>query len=210
MIHVAVFEDNGPLRDALSRLLEDEPGLSCVGVFPSCERVEEDVAATNPHVVLMDIGLPGVSGIEGVRRIKARFPQVEVLMLTVQEHERAIFESICAGACGYFLKKETPATLVQGIRDARAGGAPMSPEIARRVLSMLQVRRPAPDPSCRLSPREKDVLTGLVEGHPYKRIAADIGISIDTVRTHIKHIYEKLHVHSRSEAVVRAIRQGLV
>jgi DNA-binding NarL/FixJ family response regulator/ligand-binding sensor domain-containing protein/signal transduction histidine kinase len=208
MIRVAIFEDNGPLRDALTRLVDEERDLTCVGAFASCDRAEDDVAAAKPNVVLMDIGLPGISGIEGVRRIRARFPEVEVLMLTVQAHEQAIFESICAGACGYLLKKATPGALLRAIREAAGGGAPLSPEIARRVFAMLQGRRLAPAPDCRLSPRERDVLAGLVEGHPYKRIAVDLGISIDTVRTHIKAIYEKLHVHSRSEAVARAIREG--
>jgi len=209
-VRVAIFEDNDELRDALSRLVASAPDMVLAGSFASCERVEEDAASCAPQVVLMDLGLPQVNGIEGTRRLKAAQPAVDVLILTVHEDEQRIFESVCAGASGYLLKKSTSAAILGAIREVRSGGSPMTPAIARRVLRMFQAAVPAPPGDCALTGREKEVLTGLVSGYSYKMIAADCGISIDTVRTHIKRIYEKLHVHSKSEAVARAIRERLV
>jgi len=210
MIRVAIYEDNADLRDALTALVRGAAGMEAVGAFAACDTVEADTRACRPDVVIMDIGLPGVSGIEGVRRLRAAFPRIGALMLTVYEDESRIFHAICAGAAGYLLKSAKPDRIVEAVREVHAGGAPMTPSVARRVLALLQNRSPEPPPDCRLSDREREVLAALVDGLSYKMIADRCEISIDTVRTHIKHIYEKLHVHSKSEAVVKALRDRLV
>lgn len=158
----------------------------------------------------MDIGMPGMSGIEGVRLLKSVFPQVDVIMQTVYEDDERIFQSIIAGASGYLLKKTPPAKILEAIKDIREGGAPMSASIARKVLTMFQSPSPLKSSEYDLSEREKEVLGGLVKGLSYKMIADQCFISIDTVRSHIKNIYEKLHVHSKGEAVAKAMRNRLV
>ncbi|GBC85318.1 Transcriptional regulatory protein LiaR [bacterium HR11] len=209
-IRVIVVEDHAEFRESLSQLIQETPGLRCVGVFPDCEGIVEKVRRTAPDVVLMDIGLPGLSGIEGVRLIKAHFPEVEILMLTVYEDEKAIFDSLYAGASGYLLKKTPPARILQAIQEIHAGGAPMTARVARRVLQFFQQSATPAIPEADLTPRERDVLTALVQGEGYKQIARRFGISLDTVRSYIKHIYEKLHVHSKSQAVARALKDRLV
>lgn len=207
-IRVAIVEDNRELREGLTQLVACTAGMICVGAFPNCEEMLSKVAEVDPDVVLMDIGLPGMSGIEGLRRLKSVQPKVSVVMLTVYEDEARIFESICTGACGYLLKKTPPAKILEAITDIHNGGAPMTPKIARRVLARFQQ---PPDPGMgSLSERERDVLHALVEGLSYKMIADRYSISIDTVRSHIKKVYDKLHVHSKSEAVARALKSGAV
>lgn len=209
---VLIYEDNADLRASLSQLLACAPGLELAGALGNCTRAEADVAGLRPAVVLMDIDMPGCTGIEGLRRIKAVAPEVHVVMLTVFEDNERVFEAVCAGADGYLLKKTPPVRLLEAIGEVQAGGAPMTPAIARQVLRLFPrpVARQLPDETNgTLSAREQEILRLLVEGYSYKMIAADRQISIDTVRSHIKKIYEKLHVRSMTEAVSKALRQGL-
>ncbi|UOQ54707.1 response regulator [Hymenobacter cellulosivorans] len=211
---VLIYEDNSDLRASLSQLLAGSPGLELVGALGNCTQATTDVARLTPDVILMDIDMPGINGIEGLKRIKKASPQVNVVMLTVFEDNDRVFEAICAGADGYLLKKTPPVKLLDAIGEVRLGGAPMTPAIARQVLRLFPRTKPpvatATDESpANLSAREQEILGLLVEGYSYKMIAADRGISIDTVRSHIKKIYEKLHVRSMTEAVSKALRQGL-
>lgn len=209
-IRVAVFEDNVSLRRTLESLIESTPGLYFAGGFGDCRNVIGDLESSRPDVVIMDIGLPGINGIEATVGIKTRFPGIDVLILTVYEDDQRVFQAICSGASGYLLKKMPASQIVSAIRSVRQGGAPMSPGVAKRVLSLLRGSVTPPPNSCALTERERDVLVGLVDGLTYQQIADRTFISLDTVRTHVRHIYEKLHVHSKSEAVARAIREGLV
>lgn len=209
---VLIYEDNVDLRTSLSQLLSGALGLELVGALGNCTQAQADMERLRPHVVLMDIDMPGCTGIEGLRRIKAVAPDINVVMLTVFEENDRVFDAICAGADGYLLKKTSPARLLDAIGEVRAGGAPMTPAIARQVLRLfprVPPRRPAEDSHANLSAREQEILGLLVEGYSYKMIAADRNISIDTVRSHIKKIYEKLHVRSMTEAVSKALREGL-
>lgn len=212
---VLIYEDNADLRASLGQLLSADPSLELVGSLPNCTAVTTDVARLQPDVVLMDIDMPGMTGIEGLKRLKAVRPETLVVMLTVFEENNRVFDAICAGADGYLLKKTPPAKLLDAISEVRAGGAPMTPAIARQVLRLFPAS-PArvqagsqAEPTDALSAREHEILKLLVEGYSYKMIAADRNISLDTVRSHIKKIYEKLHVHSMTEAVSKALRQGL-
>lgn len=210
-----IYEDNPDLRASLSQLLGGSPGLELVGALPNCTQVTTDVVRLQPDVVLMDIDMPGMTGIEGLRRLKAVRPETLVVMLTVFEENSRVFDAICAGADGYLLKKTPPAKLLEAISEVRLGGAPMTPAIARQVLKLFPTS-PAraqagavAEPMDALSQREQEILKLLVAGYSYKMIAADRNISLDTVRSHIKKIYEKLHVHSMTEAVTKALRHGL-
>jgi DNA-binding NarL/FixJ family response regulator len=212
-IRVAIVEDQVRLREGLTALIAGTEGFAIVGSFGS---MEDAIAALErptrdaPHVLLADIGLPGISGIEGVRRLKARHPSLQILMLTVYSDDDHIFEAICAGACGYLLKDTPPARLLEAVRELHAGGAPMSPEVARKAVTMFQKVAPPRDEGHKLSARELEVLQLLAEGHSYKMVADGLSVSLDTVRFHIRNIYEKLHVHSKSEAVIAALRRGIV
>ena len=210
-MRVAIVEDQRSLREGLVILIGSTEGFALVGAFGSMEEALPRIEDDPPDVLLADIGLPGMSGIEGVRRLRARFPALQILMLTVYADNDHVFEAICAGACGYLLKDTPPAKLLEALREVRDGGAPMSPEIARKVVEMFQ--RVVPPPAAadhRLSRREVEVLKLLAEGHVYKTAAAALDLSIDTVRFHIRNIYEKLHVHSKSEAVLAALRAGIL
>jgi DNA-binding NarL/FixJ family response regulator len=209
---VLVYEDNVDLRTSLSQLLSGALGLELVGALGNCIQAQADIERLRPHVVLMDIDMPGCSGIEGLRCIKVVAPDINVVMLTVFEENDRVFDAICAGADGYLLKKTSPTRLIEAIMEVRAGGAPMTPAIARQVLQLFPKKlpqRPVEDSHASLSAREQEILGLLVEGYSYKMIAADRSISIDTVRSHIKKIYEKLHVRSMTEAVSKALREGL-
>lgn len=209
-IKVAFVEDQRQTREGLAALVGGTPGFRVVGSFASMEEALAKIPWEVPDVVLADIQLPGISGIEGVRRIKERYPAMPILMLTVYDDNDSVFEAVCAGACGYLLKDTPPAKLLDAIRELGDGGAPMTPGIARKVVAMFQ-RVAAPRlEEHRLSPRELDVLKLLADGHSYKTAAAALGLGIDTVRYHVRHIYEKLHVHSKSEAVLKALRGGLL
>lgn len=209
---VLIYEDNADLRTSLSQLLLGAVELELVGALGNCMQAEADMERLRPDVVLMDIDMPGCTGIEGLRRIKAVAPATNVVMLTVFEENDRVFDAICGGADGYLLKKTSPARLLDAIGEVRAGGAPMTPAIARQVLRLfpkVPPRRPTEESHVSLSAREQEILGLLVEGYSYKMIAADRNISIDTVRSHIKKIYEKLHVRSMTEAVSKALREGL-
>ncbi len=208
-IRVAIVEDDRVAREGLAALIAGTAGLACVGRYRS---VEEALASADskPDVLLLDIHLPGVSGTEGVRLFLRRWPALHIVMLTVFEESEHIFEAICNGACGYLLKKTPPAKLLEAITEAHQGGAPMSPSIARQVVRLFRANAAPRQAIENLSDRETEVLGLLAEGYSYTGIGGQLGISANTVRNYIRSIYEKLHVHSRSEAVSKAIRSGLI
>ena len=210
-IKVAIFEDNKSLRTGLYQLVDGSNGFECVGAYPDCSNILQHLDATKPDVLLMDIGMPGISGIEAVQIVKSKYPEIKILMQTIFEDTEKIFQSVCAGASGYILKNTSPARILEAIRETFEGGAPMSPSIAAKVLKIVQDSSSSVQVySFQLSEREKEVLACLVKGMSYKLIADNCFISIDTVRGHIRNIYEKLHVNSKSEAVVKAIRDKIV
>jgi DNA-binding NarL/FixJ family response regulator len=210
VIRVAVVEDDQKTRDALRELIDGAPGFRCVGAYGSVEEALDWLGDRAADVVLLDIHLPGTPGSEGVRLIRDEHPDTEVIMLTVYAEEQKVFESICNGASGYLLKKSRPARLLDGIRDAHAGGSPMSPEVARKVVTLFRTIVPPRRDDRELTPQERKLLGLLAEGHSYESAGERMGITVNTVRNHIRGIYEKLHVHSKSEAVGKALRQGLI
>ncbi len=212
MISVAIVEDNDTIREGLAALINGTTGYSCVGAFGDCESFLSKLPSLKVDVALMDIGLPGMNGIEGVGKAKLINPNLNILMLTVYEESQTVFKALCAGACGYLVKKTPPLRLLESIKDAFEGGSPMSSQIARQVITVFQQTPGIKDESGEsdLSDREKEVLVSLAEGNNYNEIANRLFISVDTVRHHIRNIYKKLHVHSQSEAVAKAIRKGLI
>ena len=211
MIRVTIFEDNRSLREGLQALVGGSAGFVCAGAFANCNNLLTNISDTKPDVVLMDIEMPGTSGIEGVKIIKESFPDIKILMETVFDDDDKIFDSICAGAEGYILKHTSPAEIMNAIREINEGGSPMTPSIANRVLKMVKGKpRAFLNESFDLTDREKEILTCLVKGMSYKLIADTCFISIETVNTHIKNIYKKLQVHSKSEAVAKAIKGNIV
>ena len=209
MINVAIVEDNNTIREGLAALINGTKEYKCIGNFKSCEDYFEKLDLFDVDVVLMDIGLPGMNGIEGVKRTKQINPDVNILMLTIYEESEVVYDALCAGACGYLVKKTPPAKLVEAIRDIYDGGSPMSSQIARQVINSFRTERSF-DSLYNLSVREKEVLTLLSDGNNYQEIGEQLFISVDTVRHHIRNIYKKLHVHSQSEAVAKAIRKKLI
>ena len=209
-IRVAIVEDQHTIRQGLSVLIDGTPGFRCSGTYVSMEQALPEIGADPPTVVLVDIGLPGMSGIEGIRRLKEKHPALLMLVLTVYDDNDRIFDALCAGACGYLLKTTPPARLLESLREAVAGGAPMSPEVARRVIELFREFRPPERADYHLTPHEQRLLRMLVDGHNYKTAAAELGVSVNTVSFHMKHVYEKLQVHSKSEAVAKALRDHLV
>ena len=212
MIKVVVVEDNDTIRDGLKILIDGTDGYSCIGAYPKCEIMLTGLEKLKPDVLLMDIGLPGMNGIEGIKEAKALLPDLNILVLTIYEENDLIFDALCAGACGYLVKKTPPSKLLEAIKEANQGGAPMSSHIARKVIDFFQQKnRTSPIGSKNnLTPREREILSGLVEGNSFKAIADSLFISIETVRFHFRNIYKKLHVHSQSEAVAKAIKEGLI
>src|SRR5690242_11155802 len=210
IVNVAIVEDERKFRDAVTMLIQGTEGFRCSGSYRSMEEALDKIERDLPDVVLMDIGLPGMSGIEGTRRLKERFPKMILLMNTVYDDDERIFDALCAGASGYLLKKTPPARLLESVKEAIAGGAPMSPEVAQRVLTIFRDIRPPERADHRLTPHELRLLKLLVEGHSYKTAAAELGVSVKTISFHLQKIYEKLHVHSKSEAVAKALRNRLV
>jgi DNA-binding NarL/FixJ family response regulator len=209
-IHVVIFEDNFLLRESLFQLVNGTPGLICTGAFANCDNLIFNISKTDPDVILMDIKMPGKTGIEGMLIIHDQFPKIKVIMQTVVDDEDKIFSSICNGASGYLLKNTPPAALLHAIMEVFEGGAPMTPTIAMKVLEKFRKQSvPTLKEFNNLSNRENEILECLVEGMSYKMIAIARNISIDTVRFHIRNIYEKLHVNSKSEAVVRAMRDKI-
>ncbi|HYV90519.1 MAG TPA: response regulator transcription factor [Chitinophagales bacterium] len=210
-IRVAIFEDNTQLRDGLFKLIEASSGFTCVGAFANGEDIVRVTSAVQPDVILMDIEMPVVNGIDAVRLVKANFPEIKILMETIFEDDEKIFQSICNGAEGYILKSMPPEEILSSIREIHEGGAPMSPIVATKVLKMFKSNLTAEaDDSFNLSVREKEILKCLVEGMSYKLIADTCFISTDTVNGHIKNIYKKLEVHSKGEAVAKAIKGRIV
>ena len=207
-LHVAVVEDRKRIREAIVDIINESDGLECVGSFSTCEALLESMPELTPDVILMDIVLPGMSGIDGVKIIKSKYPSVDVLMHTVYDDDDKIFQSICAGASGYVLKNVESSELIRAIREIRVG-APMSASIARRMLEIMRGTARKPVPEMNLTPRELDILQWLVEGLSYKSIAEKLFISPLTVQSHIKRLYEKLHVHSKSAAVSKALKNRL-
>jgi len=212
MIRVSIVEDNNTIREGLAALIEGTDDYTCVGAYVDCESFLEDLPTNNSDVILMDIRLPGINGIEGVKRAKKIDPDLNILMLTIYEESSVVFEALCAGACGYLVKKTPPTRLLEAIKDAHEGGSPMSSHIARQVITVFQQNTAInkSNEEYNLSDREKEVLYHLSEGNNYQEIADSLFISVDTVRHHIRNIYKKLHVHSQSEAVAKAIRKGLI
>jgi DNA-binding NarL/FixJ family response regulator len=206
---VAIVEDNPDLRESLAELVGQAPDCTCVGTYGTCEDFLHSLEEITPTIVLMDIGLPGVSGIEGLQRLKALRPEVDVLMLTVFEDETKIFDAVCAGASGYLLKKTPSEKILDAIREIREGGAPMTAKVARKVLAMFRNTPQNQKIDFQLTERELEVLGCLVRGLSYKMIADKCSISLDTVRSHIRHIYEKLHVNSKAEAITLAMKNRL-
>lgn len=209
-ITIAIIEDNTELREGLATLLGTDPRYSCIGAFGDCESFLRSLDDDVPDVVLMDIGLPGINGVECLRRIQERRLRMHIIMLTIFEDEEKIFQSLCSGAAGYLLKESHPETILRAIEEIVAGGAPMSPRIARRVLNMFAHAVAPRETSIDLSERERAVLEKLVKGLSYKMIAEELFISVHTVNSHLKNIYEKLHVHSKSEAVAKALKDRIV
>jgi DNA-binding NarL/FixJ family response regulator len=210
-IKVTIFEDNTSLRNGLYQLINGSEGFICVGAFEDCLHLLKNVEDTKPDVVLMDIQIPGINGIEAVRILREKYPNLKILMQTIFEDNEKIFNSILAGASGYILKNTSPSRFLEFIRETYEGGAPMSPSVATKVLKMMaEQSASAQRENFDLSDREKEILSCLVKGMSYKLIADACFISIDTVRGHIRNIYEKLHVHSKGEAVAKAIQSKIV
>src|SRR5579872_314568 len=209
-IKVAIVEDHQKIREGLMALIDGTEGFRAAGSFRSMEDALDGIGQDPPDVALLDIGLPGISGIEGVRLLKDRYPHLLFLMLTVYDDDERIFDAICAGACGYLLKNTPPARLLESIKDLTAGGAPMSPEVARRVIELFREIRPPEHADYRLTPIESRLLQLLVDGHNYKTAAGEVGIGIHAVSFHMRNSYEKLQVHSKAEAVAKALRHRIV
>ena len=209
-IRVAIVEDDRATREGLKLLINASPGYSCVATFGSVAEALRAIALLSPDVLLLDIHLPGTPGSEGVRLLIEKSPRTQVLMLTVYAEEDKVFESICNGACGYLLKKTPAVKLLEAIREAFEGGAPMSPEIARKVVTLFRRTGPPEKLDQVLTPQELRLLQLLAQGHSYNAAGSELNISINTVRNYIRSIYDKLHVHSKSEAVSKALRNRLI
>jgi len=207
MIKVSIVEDDTMLRETLIRYFAGQSGFRCQMAYPNAEAALEDIPKNPPDVVLMDINLPGMSGIDCVARLHAAMPSLKIVMLTVFEDSEQVFKSLSAGAFGYLVKSNRPAKILQAIREVYEGGSPMSGHIARMVVKSFEKRQATQNETDSLTPRELEVLHGLSCGQPYKQIASELGISLSTVRTYIQRIYEKLHVHSQTEAVMKYARR---
>lgn len=210
VIKVVIIEDLRDIREGLAALLNGTEGYKCVGKFGSMEEALRNIQRDVPDVVLSDIGLPGMDGIEGVGIIKEKYPEMTILMLSVYNDNERIFDALCAGAQGYLLKKTPPSRIVESLNEAINGGAPMSPEIARKVITLFRDIRPPERVDYDLTPHETRLLKLLIEGHTKKTAAAEIGVSVNTVSFHLKRVYEKLQVHSKSEAVAKALKNRII
>ncbi len=206
MISVSIVDDEKKLCQSISTFLNGSPGFRCVSIYGNAEAALKHLPADQPDVVLMDINMAGMNGIECVRQLKTLAPQIQILMFTIYEDTEQIFKALAAGATGYLLKRLEPGELLQSIRDVHTGGSPMSNSIARKVVASFQQANQAGEKQNLLTPREQAVLDCLAQGLAYKQIADKLGISINTIRTHLRHIYEKLHVQSRTEAVAKYLR----
>lgn len=209
-INVAIIEDRREIREGLAMLIGGTDGFKCTGKYSMMEESLRRLGTELPDVVLCDIGLPGMDGIEGIKILKEKFPDLLVIMLTIYDDDERIFNALCAGACGYLLKKTPPIRLLDALREAVAGGSPMSPEVARRVITLFREIRPPERADYDLSPHETKLLKMLVEGHNYKTAAAELRVTVHAISFHMRRIYEKLQVHSKSEAVAVAMRDRLI
>lgn len=213
-IRVAIFEDNEIIRNGLQTILNGTSGFECVSVNGNCLNLHEVLKKSSPHVILMDIEMPGMNGIDATKEVTANFPEIKVLIQTVFNDPHKIFNAICAGASGYILKTDTPVRQLEALKEVYEGGAPMSVSIARKVLEFFTQRNVilvSPDSSVeKLSERETEVLQNMQSGKNYRTISEELFISYETVRTHVKNIYSKLHVASRSEAIMKARQQGII
>ena len=207
MISVSIVDDEKELRQSITTFVNGSPGFHCLSTYSSAEAALKGLPADKPDVVLMDINLGGMNGIECVERLKAQVPTMQILMLTVYEDTDQIFRALEAGATGYLLKRSSPTTLLEAIREVHAGGSPMSSSIARKVVASFQKAKLVSEKEIHLSPREEMVLDCLAKGLTYKQIADQLSISIDTIRTYLRRVYEKLHVQSRTEAVAKYLRR---
>ena len=210
LIRVAIVDDQRDIREGLATMIRFTDGYRCTGAYRSMEEALDGIGADVPDVALVDIGLPGMNGIDGIRQLKERHPGLLSLVLTVYEDDEYIFDAMCAGANGYLLKKTPPARLIESLREAMDGGAPMSPLVARRVIQLFRDVRPPDRVDYQLTPHETRLLKLLVDGHNYKTAAVEVGVSVTTVAFHMRNIYDKLQVHSKSEAVAKALRSRLV
>ena len=210
LIKTAIIEDQRDIREGLTMLINGTEGYACTGSYRTMEEALDKISREMPDVVLSDIGLPDMDGIEGIKHLKARHPDLLILMLSVYDDDDRIFEALCAGACGYLLKKTPPVRLIESLKEAVMGGSPMSPEVARRVITLFRDFHPPERADYQLTPHETRLLKLLVEGHNYKTAAFELNVSINTISFHMKRIYEKLQVHSKSEAVAKALQNRLV
>ncbi len=211
-IKVALFEDNPLLRDSLVQLINASDGLTCTGAFPDCSNLMLKVESAKPDVILMDIDLPGMNGIEAVGQINQTYPDMVIIMQTVFNDNERIFQSITAGASGYLLKNTSPARILEAIREAATGGAPMTPSIAHKILGVFRSKKPAlpSTEQSQLNERQQEILECIFNGMSYKLIAEKLFVSVDTVRYHVKNIYEILHVHSRDELISKVKGKSLL
>ncbi len=210
MVHVLLFEDNGDLAESLGELMRATDDIRLIAHYSNAQKAERHVSYHRPDVVLMDIDMPGENGLQGLRAIRAAGSTVMVVMFTVMEDNENVFQAICHGASGYLLKQTAPEKILEGIREAVGGGAPMTPSIARKVLTLFAQPFKNSDDLQKLTAREHDVLSLLVRGYSYKMAAAELNIGVETLRFHIKNIYGKLHVNSKSEAVAKALQNRIV
>jgi DNA-binding NarL/FixJ family response regulator len=210
VIKVAIIEDKREIREGLALLIGATNGFRAAGTWRSMEEALPAIGAGVPDIVLVDLELPGMSGIEGIRVLRDRHPNLLLLVLTVFDDDDRIFQAVCAGACGYLLKRTPPARLLEAIREAVEGGSPMSPAVARRVLQLFRQYRPPAKSDHELTPHQVRLLKLFVDGHNYKSAAAALGVSVNTIGFHVQQIYSKLQVHSKSEAVAKALRAGIV
>lgn len=208
--NILIYEDNALLRESVTNMLQLVEGYKVLGSFAHCREVSQQVRKHKPHIILMDIDLPEVNGIEAVKKIREFDKKTQILMLTVFDDIDTIFKALSVGANGYLLKKSISEKLIPSIAEVTQGGAPMSPSVARKIISDMQKKMPVAEAGYQLTDREKEILQSLAIGNSFKMIAAELNISLDTVRTHIKHIYDKLHVRSQIEAVCKAYREKLV
>ena len=207
---MAIVEDHGEFRNYLAALINGTDGFRCTSTFESMELAVRGIPLDPPDVALIDLGLPGMNGIEGIRLLRERYPRMVLLVESVYEDDERIFDALCAGASGYLLKKTPPARLIESLREALQGGAPMSPEVAGRVIKLFREIRPPERCDYALTPHEIRLLKLLVEGHNYKTAAAELKVTTSTINFHLQHVYEKLQVHSKTEAVAKALRNRLI